>query len=241
MRTSWRTVVKKYNRNTFYCFSPLVMIVTFAVELLLAVYTLWRYRYNEVTRLVVLLLVFLASFQLAEYMVCRGIGGDASVWSRLGFVAITTLPPLGMHLVYMLAKAKKRPLLLPSYALGVGFVAFFALVGQSIDGHACTGNYVIFQVAPGFGALYGLYYYGLLIATLGLGWRFLRQTKDKKIRRAISGTMFGYAVFLIPTATVTFLKPETMSAIPSVMCGFAVMLALVLCFIVLPASVKNRS
>lgn len=217
------------------------MIVTFAVELLLAVYTLLRYRYNPVTRLVVLLLVFLATFQLAEYMVCRGIGGDAGVWSRLGFVAITTLPPLGMHLVYTLGRAQKRPMLLPAYALGAGFIAFFALVGQSIDGHACTGNYVIFQVAPGFGALYGLYYYGLLIATLGLGWHFIRRTKDKDVRHAITGAMFGYAVFLLPTTTVTFLRPETMSAIPSVMCGFAVLLALVLCFVVLPASVKNRS
>lgn len=234
-------VVKKYSRNTFYCFSPLVMIVTFIVELLLAVYTLWRYRYNPVTRLVVLLLVFLATFQLAEYMVCRGLGGDSSTWSRIGFVAITVLPPVGMHLVYTLAKARKRPLLLPAYALGAAFIAFFALVGRSIDGHACAGNYVIFQVAPGFGALYSLYYYGLLIATLGLGWSFLRQARDKNVRRAIGGVMLGYAVFLLPTTTVTLLKPETMSAVPSVMCGFAVLLALTLCFVVLPASVKSRS
>lgn len=227
--------------NTLFCFSPPVMIATCIIEVSLALFTLWRYKLNTVTRLAVLLLLFLATFQAAEYMVCRGIGGDSLMWSRIGFMAITTLPPVGIHLVYALVGAKRRPFLAPSYGLGILFIIFFALVGSSIDGHSCMGNYVIFQVAPGFGWLYGLYYYGLLIVTLSLGWYFFRHAKNKKLRRSLGGLMVGYAIFLIPTTTVSLVRPETIGAIPSIMCGFAVLLALVLCFIVLPLGGTKKS
>lgn len=235
---------KPYDKNTFYCFSPLVMILTFAIEIGLALWTLGRYRSGVVTRLAVLLLVFLAIFQLAEFLVCRGLGGDALLWSRIGFMAITMLPPLGIHLTYVLAGVKpgptRRPLQLPAYMAAAVFIAFFALVGRSLDGHACMGNYVIFQVAPGLGGLYGLYYYGLLVATLGMGWYFIRRSKNKKVKRSLKALMFGYAIFLIPTTTATLINPEAIAAIPSVMCGFAVLLALVLSFIVVPSSAQRK-
>lgn len=216
------------------------MIVTFALEVLLALYTVWRYKWGTVTRLAVALFVFLAIFQLAEFWVCRGIGGGALLWSRVGFVSITMLPPLGIHLVYAIAGVRRRPLLLPAYAAAAGFIGFFAFMGRSLDGHACQGNYVIFQVASGLGGLFGLYYYVLLAITLGLGWYFIRHIKEKKVKKALTGLMLGYAVFLIPTITVNFLHPETLSAIPSVMCGFAILLALVLSFIVLPLSARRK-
>jgi hypothetical protein len=216
------------------------MIATFLIEMSIVAYALLRYRLSTITRLVSLLMIFLATFQLAEFMVCRGLGGDSLIWSRIGYAAITMLPPLGIHLVYTIVGAKKRPLLWAGYAAAAAFVVFFAVIGHSIEGHACLGNYVIFQVAPGSGWLYGAYYYIFLIATLLLGWYHLRRTRQKKVRRALSGLMFGYAIFLIPTTTVTFLSPETLSAIPSVMCGFAVLLALAVCFIVLPASAGKK-
>lgn len=221
--------------NSLYCFSPPVMIATFAIEIGLALYTLLRYKQNAVTRLIVLMLAALATFQLAEFMVCRGSDGGSLMWPRIGLVAITILPPLGIHLVYSVVKASKRSLLLPAYAAAAFFLAFFGLAGNSIDGHSCMGNYVIFQVAPGFGGLYGLYYYALLVTTLSLGWYYLRHVTNKKIKRVLGGIMTGYAVFLIPATTVNLLMPETLSAIPSIMCGFAVLLALMLSFVVLPA------
>lgn len=235
-------MLRRANRNTLFCFSPPVMIATFAIEIILALYTLWRYTFSTVTRLAALLLVFLATFQLAEFMVCRGMGGNALAWSRLGFVAITMLPPLGVHLVYAIAGAKKRPLVIPSYVAAGGFMAFFALVDGAIQGNSCLGNYVIFDVAPKAGGLYGLYYYGFLIVTLVLGWMFLhRKTTNKPTKKALSALMVGYTIFLLPTTTtVSFLAPQTLTAIPSVMCGFAVLLALVLSFRVLPLVAKEK-
>jgi len=113
-------------------------------------------------------------------MVCRGVGGDALVWSRIGYVAITLLPPTGIHLLIVIAGDKRRWPIWPGYVAAAAFVAFFSLIGRAIDGHACLGNYVIFQVAPGSGSLFGLYYYGLLAVTLVLGWRYMHRTTNKK-------------------------------------------------------------
>ncbi len=228
--------------TTFYCFSPLVMIITFLTETALLLYVLWRYKLNEITRLVALILVFLATFQLAEYMVCEGAGIDALTWARTGYTAITLLPPLGLHLAYALGGAKKRHMLWPAYIAASGFVAYFVLASSSLSGQACLGNYAIFEVGPaGMGWLYGAYYYVLLAAGVLTSWRLMRTSKNKKTRRALGGLIFGYAAFLLPTATVNLLNPSTTEGIPSIMCGFAVLLALMLAFVVVPAAVRKRS
>lgn len=227
------------NRNTFYCFSPPVMIATFVIEIALASYALWRYKWTRITRLAALTFLALGTFQLAEFMVCRSIG-DALTWSRIGFVAIALLPPLGIHILQVVTRSVHRIMLGLCYAAATAFGAFFLLAGDSFSGHACLGNYVIFQVAPGAGGLFAAYYYGLLVVALVLGLRQLRQKLKPKVRRAVYGMMIGYSVFILPTIFVNFVNPETMNGIPSIMCGFAVLFALALGFIVLPASAEEK-
>jgi hypothetical protein len=233
-------LVKRHDANTLYCFSPPVMIATFAIETCLAFYAFWRYKTSQVTRMSIILFGALATFQLAEFMVCRGLGGDGLIWSRVGYIAITILPPVGLHLLAIITKDRRSLLIWPGYIAGAAFIAFFSLIGHSIDGHACLGNYVIFQVAPGFGWLYGLYYYGLLVAALVTGWYYLRQPIARRVRRAVTGLVLGYTIFIIPATTVNLLDVGTVAGIPSIMCGFAVLLALCLAFIVLPVTATKR-
>lgn len=226
------------SQNTFYCFSPPVMVATFIIEISLAVYTIWRYKLTAISRLAVLTLAVLATFQLAEFMVCEGATGSALIWSRIGYVAITFLPPLGLHMLYVLVRAKRHWLQWLAYALATGFAGFFLLISDAFSGHACLGNYVIFQVAHSSGGLFGAYYYGLLIAILLSGLYYLHRTSSVSMSRALSALMFGYSIFIIPTVTVSLLNPDTVRGIPSVMCGFAVLLALALVFGMLPATVQ---
>ncbi len=214
------------------CFSPLVMLATFVIEIALAIYVLMRYKLNEVGRLVVIALFLLAAFQAAEYAVCQPTAVDSLWASRIGYVAITFLPPLGIHLAYAIAKAKKRSLLLPAYGTAVGFMFYFLLVGQGLTGHACLGNYVIFQVAPAAAWLYTLYYYGWLL----LGIWLMRQLMTPKTKAAQWGMVAGYLAFIVPTTLVNVVDPGTIDGIPSIMCGFAVLFALVLALWVMPKS-----
>lgn len=215
------------------------MIATFAVEISLLLCVVWRDKLDELGRLVVLTLLFLATFQLAEYFVCGGLGVSASGWSRLGYAAITTLPPLGLHILYVLAGRTRRRLVMFAYTLMIGFVAYFLWLPDAFRGYQCTGNYVIFQLGERASLLYGYYYHGLLLVAIALAVRWLSGMTDAapqmRIRRnAIRGLITGYMVFLIPTAIVNSINPETRKGIPSIMCGFAVLFALILVFYILP-------
>lgn len=233
----------------FNCFSPPVMLVTFGVEIVLALYVFWRFKLDMAARLAVLMLVLLAVFQLSEYFVCGGAGLSSSGWSRLGYASITLLPSLGLHLLYVVAGNKDRRLVRVGYATAVGFIIFFLGYSEAFRSYQCTGNYVIFQLATNAGMVYGLYYYGWLTTVLYLGvcWARQLQAQAKKTatseanRKALVALVMGYLVFLVPTAIANSVKPETRQGIPSIMCGFAVIFAVILAVYIVPAIGKLRS
>ncbi|HSX46166.1 MAG TPA: hypothetical protein VLG27_04160 [Candidatus Saccharimonadia bacterium] len=222
------------------CFSPPVMIATMVTEASLAVYTIWRYAMTPITRLITLLLVCLATFQLAEYSVCTGLGGlTPENWSRLGFVAIAALPALGLHTLHVLAGKPGRRLLMVNYAMMGAFVLAFLAFPNVFDNYQCTGNYVIFHLRPRFGGIYYLYYFGWLFTAIGLAWKWLRELKEQDHkeqtkRETLKAMIAGYLVFLVPVTVANAVNPSSRAGIPSIMCGFAVLLALVLGFYILP-------
>lgn len=224
-----------------FCFSPPVMLATFAIEIILLLVVVWRYKMTARTRLAALLLFFLAAFQLAEYMVCGGLGFSGIDWSRFGFMAITMLPPLGLHLVYEVAGKKNKPLIITAYATAAVTIVYFALASNAFDANQCQGNYVIFLLPMWATWLYTLYYFGWVLTGLVQSVRWAKTAKNKKQRQALCGFAIGYSAFLLPTAGVNLLIPETLNGIPSIMCGFAIIFALILTLWVLPrrAQVKR--
>lgn len=221
--------------NRLYCFSPLVMITTFIIEIACAIYIIARYKLTPITRIGVALLIGLAVFQLAEYNVCEGSWGvDSLTWARIGYVAITILPPLGLHLVMRIAN-KKRPVLVASaYVSAAVFSFIFLFVGHGMSGQECQGNYVIFQIAPWAVAPYVIYYYGWLLVTVRFSLHYATRAKSRNVKAALIALAIGYAAFIVPTTLVNTIDPSTVAGIPSIMCGFAVILALVLTSIVIP-------
>lgn len=215
------------------------MLATLTIESVLAIYTVWRYKMTTTTRLITTMFVCLAAFQLAEYFVCTNYGFQASQWSRFGFVMITILPPLGVHLMHVLAEKPGRKVVALSYLTMLGYIGVFSFYHSALDGHQCTGNYVIFQIGARLGGLYSIYYFGWLAVGIGLGayWANQLMEKGKAFRKqleSVRGLIVGYLVFLIPVALVNTIKPQTRQGIPSVMCGFAVLLAFVLAGYILP-------
>lgn len=221
------------------------MLATLAVESLLAIYSLWRYKLTYITKLIVVFLLALATFQLAEYHVCTGIGSNPVAWSRLGFVAISTLPPMGLHLMHMLANKPNRKLVFAGYLTMAGFIGFFLATSAAFTGYQCTGNYVIFQFSEKVMGLFSVYYYGWLLAGISLGFRWANELKAKGKSaitqlEAVRGFLVGYFIFLVPAAVVNTIKPETRQGIPSILCGFAVLLALILALYILPRMSEPR-
>lgn len=237
-------MTKNSTRSTqLNCFSPPVMIATMIVEVTLAVYTLWRYKMSIITRLALVTLLCLAIFQLAEYYVCTGIGSMAVPWSRVGFVAITALPALGIHIMHVLAGKPDRRVVRTAYGTMAAFILFFTFSPNTFAGHQCTGNYVIFQLQQQVGGAYSVYYFGWLFIGIGLGMRWANQLKARgkkalKELQTVQALILGYLVFLVPTALANVVSPATRSGIPSVMCGFAVLFALILALYIMPRAAE---
>lgn len=62
----------------------------------------------------------------------------------------------------------------------------------------------------------------------------------QKVREALALQAFGLLSFVLPTGIVNALHPETIHGIPSIMCGFAVIYALVLVFGITPRILKQK-
>ncbi len=138
----------KIKKPRLYCFSPAVMLATLTIEIILAIYTFWKYKLNAVTKIVIMLLICLALLQWAEYNVCEGaILLDNLGWAKLGYIAITMLPPLGIHLIYEISSDKRRWIPVLGYTFAAMFISYFLLEANGIKSGACLGNYVIFETS----------------------------------------------------------------------------------------------
>jgi hypothetical protein len=223
----------KLKQTTFFCFSPPVMVATFLVEISLLAYTLWRYKMSPLTRLAAITLSFLAIFQLAEYNVCGGMGLHAATWSRVGYVSITLLPALGFQLTHQIVgRAMNRWQALAYASVGL-WIAVFGFSERAFTGYVCGGNYIIFQLKSPLGGLFFVWYYAWLLATMLLALRFIK-TSNQKFHRALQAQIIGYSLFMVPTGIINIMYPNTMSGIPSIMCGFAVLFALTIVLGIMP-------
>lgn len=215
------------------------MIATFFIEIIGAIYTFIRYKSSPATRLIIAILVCLGVFQLAEFFICEIPALPGLTWARIGHAAITLLPPLGILLAMHIASKPSRVAQFILYASAIGFITYFLFVDNALNSHICAGNYVIFE-SINSQLLYGMYYYGLLGTNVIYCFSWAKQMSDDKIRSALNWLAVGYLAFILPTTTVNFIDRSTIHAIPSIMCGFAVLLALILVFAVLPKVARPR-
>lgn len=215
------------------------MIATFVIEASLFIYTVVRYRLTPIGRIVAAMLACLAIFQLAEYNVC-GHGLMPAGWSRVGYVAITLLPALGIHLVQAIAGKRSWLTLVGVYGTSAAFVLLFGLNNAAFEGHVCGGNYAVFQLMSPFGGLYFFYYYFWLFVGIIMAFMYSRAAR-RRVRKALLLQILGYLSFIVPTSVVNAINPQTLEGIPSIMCGFAVTYALILSFSVVPLVLPRRT
>jgi hypothetical protein len=124
------------------------------------------------------------------------------------------------------------------YAIAGAFTVILIALPDVVTPGTCTGRYVVFTVHSLFGYAYAVYYYGGL---LGCGALLLRAIRRRMAPLPLLRWMLiAYATFVAPTALLTMIVAATRDAVPSVMCGFAVLFAALLVFRVLPLEAKRR-
>ena len=237
--------MKKYT-NRLYCFSPTVMLLTFLFETFAAGWTLFKYKTSEISRLIIYILLALAGFQAAEFMVCGGFGFDGVEWARFGYITITLLPPLGLHLAHKIADKKVGLMVQLAYVTCAIFVLYYTFVVGTVEAGVCRANYSVFSTPNLWGELFGVYYYSWLIMGVLFSVRrskalYVQKDKSSKIKsRALAWLTLGYTSFMLPTTIVNVVDPSTIEGIPSIMCGFAVILAIILLGFVAPLTLEAK-
>jgi len=228
---------KKHKAGTFYCFNPFVMAITAVTELLLAIYVLAIVPKSTSMMLGLSILLLLAVFQVAEHSICESSFLSSDTWSRIGFAAITLLPPLGVHLYRALLGKEVGAIEILAYLTGALWMVIF-LSGNAINGYECATNYLIFTMKPDLGGTYFVYYYAWLLYVL-VGsvqqWRKGTATNHESLK----WLGIGYAAFIIPATFIWLLDGPAAKGLPSIMCGFAVILALIIALRVLPLAKQH--
>ncbi len=224
------------NRTTLACFSPPVILATFLIEAALSVHAVWKYRKSVFGRLAAVLLALLAVFQFAELSVCYG--GSSNWAAKLAFVAISYLPIIGID--FALRISGRKWFMGAGYAIATAISLLIVVMPEAVHIEQCTGRFVGFNTGvPGLDTVYELYY----LSTLLMGvWIILEELRNKKSphRRILLWLLAGYAAFMVPAFGLYAAAIVTNRSFPSVLCGFAIFLALILSFRVLPLSKKLK-
>ena len=215
------------------------MLTTFLIEFVFGAYILWKYKMSTIVRLVSVTLFALGTFQLSEYLLCGGLGLNNIDWARIGYASIAILPALGIHMVVTLAGKKAEKLVTAAYVSASLFVLFYIFGASAVTHQACYSNYAVFSNYNNSGVIFGIYYYFWLIVGTWLAWAWGNKMPNRKT--ALRTMALGYMAFILPTTFFNIIDPRTVSGIPSIMCGFAVLLAFTLVLKVLPASAEAKT
>ncbi len=212
-----------------YCFTPIVSLSTFAIEFLFAFYVFVKYRKTFFGKIAIAILILLGVFQLAEYNICKS--GYIIPWTTIGYLAITFLVPLGIHMNSLITK---KWILTPVSYISATLISLVILfVPGFLTNPTCSGNFIIFNpLLSNSKIIYGVYYFGFI--ALGL-LPLIKAVSEKQRNKTLATWMLaGYASFIIPTAIVFIYEKTTRMAVPSIMCGFAVLFAIILVAKILP-------
>lgn len=176
------------------------------------------------------ILALLAGYQLTEVAICANVGA-AGFLPRLAFLVVTWLPALGLLLVTQIHRPKSRLLnvsALTMLAGAVGIVAWIVLDRSFATASVCNAVFARYaHVHPRFQLYAGYYWLGLLgMAALSAYGAYI--STDPHRRRWLSHVHVGTLGFVVPSIVTSLFVPTARSALPSVMCHFALIFAVLL-------------
>jgi hypothetical protein len=211
-------------------YSPALSIATAAFELAAAAIILARGRGRpEIQRLVAAILILLAGYQLIEVFVCNA--PEETFWARLAFADVVWLPPLGCLLIARLA-APIRPafrLLLRLQFLGAAFFTVWVFAdARFVTGTVCQAVIAAYIHPTNALEAYGAFYHLGLWAMIWGGLRTMLRAESPIDRHHAGDVVLGTVGFVVLSLLTEVVFPGARNATPSVMCHYALLLAVTL-------------
>lgn len=175
-------------------------------------------------------LLFLAGYQIVEVLICRS-PATAGFLPRLAFIVVTWLPPLGLMLIARLHRPPSR--LIRRSAVGMlaaaaGIVVWIAADRGFASASVCNTVYARYAHAmPRFSVYAWFYWLGLFGMVLFSGWSAVSSATPRR-RREQAQVFYGTLAFVVPGILTSWLVPAARGALPSILCHYALFLAVFL-------------
>lgn len=211
-------------------YSPELAIATAVFEIGAAWWVLRRRGDRAVLRLAGAILLLLAAYQLLEASICMN-EARAGFLPRLAFIAVTWLPPLGLMLIARLCQPRSRGMIAAASAMlaaAGGMVIWIAADPGFATISVCTAVVARYTHAMPRFLVYSAFYWIGLAGMIGFSGYGLKTTASAARRRLILQVLGGTLAFVIPSFVTSFFVPMAKGAIPSVMCHYALFLAVFL-------------
>ncbi len=212
------------------CFTPAVSLSIAIVEFILATILLLVFPKTTLRNFSSIIIYILGFYQFAEFMICTS--SNPFLWANLGFMAYTLLPAIGLNNTLRFVNRK------PNYFLIYIFPAIFgvfAIFFRVITSTSCQTFFVevhsLFnQAGPFFSKflfiVYNSYYLCFIAASCLLFYLHFRKEKNKIKRNIDIAYIAGVLLMTIPTIVFITIFPYLGARFPSVLCAFAIFVAI---------------
>lgn len=209
----------------------IVSLFIFSIEIVLFINVL-LFSKNRLKTLTSLIILLLALYQFTEFLICN-LGLKDKYFIYLAFFSITLLPPTGLKLSLKLNDLKFPWLIY--YAPAIFFNIYFFFEMEKLEVAKCTVLYAIYNYP--LGVLYGIFYYlPIIVALMIYIWNYKQSSHVEKARANLL-LFIGYSSFLVLMIFALILYPVSKFFIESLMCKFALVLAIIISYFAI--SYKN--
>ncbi len=213
-------------------YDPLLSIATAALEVFAAIWVLQSPGRKHILRTTAAILFFLAGYQFIEAILCTGLLPNAgSTLPRLAFIVVAWLPPTGLLLVAHLFPTRTGSVYRYAFAMYLFCLALVIAIALERTFASISVCMIVFarytNPTPLFG-LYGIFYQSGLLGMLLLSAYGVTVCDDRHQRLLLGQVLLGSLAFIFPALVTVAVIPIADQALPSIMCHFALFLALFL-------------
>ena len=207
------------------CYTPVVSLTTAIIEFILAAILPFKYPKATLKYFFAFFLFMLGLYEFTEFMLCKT--GHDIFWVRAGFIVYSFLPALGLHAALFYLKSKINRLALYTVPVALTLIAF---TNDQIWQGTCNTIFIttktILSQHPTLFFIYIAYYVSF---TLLICWLSIKEYSRVRshLKRIMSITwIIAILLMSVPTFVLIIIFPELGVRFPSVLCFFALLLAL---------------
>jgi len=213
------------------CFTPIISLSVAIIEFILATILILFFKRTTLRNFFILFIFVLGFYQFSEFMLCST--EYSLLWAKIGFITYTFLPGIFLHATLRFLKRKPNIFLIYIVPVVISIIALLT-PGFIIEAR-CETVFVtvtsIFALAYGFlenlpFLIYNCYYFGFIILSLSLIMKDYFHEKNRIKKEIELVEMIGGLLMTVPTLIFIVVLPYLKQRFPSVLCSFALFMAI---------------